>query len=231
MDFFIYKFSGSYDLTISKFRRIAKPPKVSSHKMQPLFILIAIILTACSSKLPSNEAKVEELNGVADTWSVNDLHVDSTSVETQTFRDFWLKAEKSGYTFKDDTIVPFVKVIFQLKTEKFYSDTLVVKDRKVLDGVNIHRMEIKSRKPIQGNYYPNIIAEEWKFEGIEAAAMYAKAWAEYIDKGYGVKSPTLIAHKDSTVYMFGTAAYMFIPEMERMVKLLNPGVNVLGKNY
>ena len=199
--------------------------------MRPFFIVIVIVLTACASKTPSDKAKVEVVNTEADTCSLNNLYVDSISIETKTFRNFWLKAEQLGYTFRDDTIVPFVKVVFQPKPEKFYSDTLVLSDCKVLNGLNIHRMEIQSRKPIQKNYYPNLVAEEWELKDAEAASKYANAWAEYINKGYGVKSPTVIVHKDSAVYMFQTAAYLFRPELERMVKVFDPNAKIIGRNY
>ena len=181
--------------------------------MRPFFIVIVIVLTACASKTPDDKVKVEGVNTAADTCSFENLYIDSATIETNIFRNFWSKAEQLGYTFRDDTIVPFVKVIFQPKPPKFYSDTLVLSDYKVLNGVNIHRMEIQSRKPMQQNHYPNsnLVVEEWEFNDAEVASKYANVWAEYIDKGYGVKSPTVVVLKDSAVYMFQTAAYMFRP--------------------
>src|ERR1051325_6834557 len=110
--------------------------KFSSHKMRPFFIFIVIVLTACSSKLPPGKAEVVAVANAIDTCALTNLDIDKTSVETKVFRNFWLHAEQLGYTFRDDTIVPFVKVIFHPYTEKFYSDTLGLKDCNVLDSVN-----------------------------------------------------------------------------------------------
>jgi hypothetical protein len=60
---------------------------------------------------------------VTDSCLTN-LYVDMHSVETMAFKKIWTSAEKLGYTFNDDTLVPFVKIVFQPKTSKYYNDTL-----------------------------------------------------------------------------------------------------------
>ena len=147
------------------------------------------------------------------------------------FKKFWASAEKLGYTFKNDTIVPFVKIIFQPKSSSFYIDTLNILNCSIFDSVNIHKIEIKSSNAVEKNYFANLNVEEWQFKNSLAAAGYAKALIDYYQKGYGIKSPTAVLLENKSVYMFSTAAYMFISEMEKMEKLLGPKAKVCVTNY
>lgn len=203
--------------------------------MRPLTILIVtLVFAACSSKQPDktvdNKSGLIKSSLVTDTC-FNKLYIDRHSVETMTFKQFWSSAEKSDYTFKDDTIVPFVKTIFQPKSARFYNDTLKISDCNIFDSVNIHKMEIHSSKPVDKNYYPNLNVEEWQFKNLSAALDYANALTDYYNKGYGLKSPTAVLLTNQSVYIFETAAYKFIPEMEKMEKFLGPKAKVYVTNY
>jgi hypothetical protein len=101
----------------------------------------------------------------------------------------------------------------------------------ILDSVNIHRIEIRSSKPIDKNYYPNHNVEEWQFKSALAASDYANALTNYHQKGFGLKSPTAVLLTNQSVYIFETAAYMSIPNMERIEKLLDPNAKVCSTNY
>ena len=162
---------------------------------------------------------------------LKNLYIDKHSMETMTFKKFWTSAEKFGYTFNDDTIVPFVKIVFQPKTSQFYNDTLKISNCDIFDSVNIHKIEITSSKPLDKNYYPNLNVEEWQFKSSLAATYYSNALTDYYKKGYALKSPTAVLVANQSVYIFETAAYKFIPEMEKMEKLLEPKAKVYVTNY
>jgi len=162
---------------------------------------------------------------------LQELYIDKHSLETSAFQNFWAAAEKSGYTFNDDTIVPFVKIIFQPKSSMFYNDTLKLSECYILDSVNIHKIQIRGTKSINKNYHPNLNIEEWQFKNSLAASNYAYALTDYYKKDYGLKSPTAVLLKNQTVYIFETAAYMFIPEMEKIEKLLGPNTKICITNY
>lgn len=213
--------------------------------MRPfIFTLLTVILSACSLKQPVNTVDSKTAQGnvvitkaekgnhsLVDDSCFKKLYVDRQTVETKAYRQFWSSAQKLGYTFNDDTTVPFVKIIFKPKASLFYTDTLKISDCNIFDSVNIHSMTIHSSKPVERNYYPNLVIEEWQFKSEAAALKYANALSEYHRKGYGLKSPTAVVVHHQAVYLFETAAYMFIPAMERMEKLLGPGAKLYGTNY
>jgi hypothetical protein len=221
--------------TNNEYRHIADASTLAAIAMQPLTLFILILVfAACSSNQPDKtvDTKAETIQSSMVTDScLNNLYIDRHSVETATFKQLWTSAEKSGYTFKDDTTAPFVKIIFQPKSAKFYQDTLKISNCKLFDSVNIHKMQIQSTKPIDKIYYPNLNVEEWQFKNVSAAFEYANALTEYYNKGYGLKSPTAVLQTNQSVYVFETAAYKFIPEMERIEKFLEPKAKVYGTNY
>ena len=203
--------------------------------MRPFKIFIlTLVFAACASK--QSDKTVDHKAGTTESSTVTDscldnLYIDGHSVETATFKQLWTSAEKSGYIFNDDTIVPFVKVIFQPKSARFYNDTLIISKCDIFDSVNIHKMEIHSSKPADKDYYPNLNVEEWQFKNLSAALDYANALTDYYNKGYGLKSPTAVLLTNQSVYIFETAAYKFISEMEKMEKFLEPKAKVFVTNY
>jgi hypothetical protein len=64
-----------------------------------------------------------------------------------------------------------------------------------------------------------------------AAINYSNALTEYYKNGHGLKSPTAVVLTSNSVYIFETAAYKFISEMERMEKLLSTNAKVCVTNY
>ena len=198
------------------------------------YFILTLVFVACSSRVQDKEPDTKnmaiKLPVVADSC-LKTLHIDKYSVETMTFKSFWTSAEKLGYTFNDDTIVPFVKIVFQPKSSQFYNDTLKISNCDIFDSVNIHKIKITSSKPIDKNYYANLYVEEWQFKSSFAATDYANALTDYYKKGYGLKSPTAVLLTNSSVYVFETSAYKFIPEMERMEKMLNPKPKIYITNY
>jgi hypothetical protein len=203
--------------------------------MRPFTIFIlTLVYAACSSKQPDKaiDNKIGLINSSLVTDScLQKIYIDRHSVETTTLRQLWSSAEKSGYTFNDDTIIPFVKIIFQPKSARFYNDTLKISSCDIFDSVNIHKMEIQNSKPVDKNYYANLNVEEWQFKNLSAAMDYANALTDYYNKGYGLKSPTAVLLTNQSVYVFETAAYKFIPELEKMEKLLEPKAKVYVTNY
>lgn len=113
---------------------------------------------------------------------LGNLYIDRHSVETVTFKQLWTSAEKSGDTFSDDTIVPFVKIIFHPKSAKFYNDTLKISCCYIFDSVNIHKMEIQGSKPVDKEHYPNLYIQEWQFKNLSAALDYANALTDFYNK-------------------------------------------------
>ena len=100
-----------------------------------------------------------------------------------------------------------------------------------MDSLNIHQMDIFASKAIQKKYYPNLWIEEWEFKNQQSALTYGTALGNFINAGYGLKSPTAILQRGANVFLFQTAAFVSIPELERMIKLLNPNPKMLGRNY
>ncbi|TKK70908.1 hypothetical protein FC093_04225 [Ilyomonas limi] len=201
------------------------------------FIALMIALT-CFAASSSNQS--EKLLNVGNTKHKDTLSMDSCfaklcidkiSSETNGFRRFWDTAQKMGYTFADDTTVPFVKVIFQPKSVKFYTDTLRISNCKIFDSINVHEIEIRSPTHAGKYRYSNLNVEEWEFKDSIAALQFANAMGNYLNKGYGVKSPTSVLLLNHLVYIFQTAAYTFIDEMERMEKVLSAKPNILGTSY
>ena len=168
--------------------------------------------------------------GVTDSC-LRTLYIDEHSLETGTFRKLWDNAKTLGYTFSDDTTVPFVKIIFQPRSSRFYNDTLKISNCAAFDSVNVHKIEIRSTNAIDKIYYPNLRVEEWQFKNSTAAIDYANALTYFYKEGYGVKSPTSVVLTDSSVYIFQTAAFMFITEMEKLEKTLDPKLKKYVTNY
>jgi hypothetical protein len=189
-----------------------------------------ILLISCHSEYSINKKEKANLFVSLDSC-LDKINFDTISIETSDFRRIWSIAQNEKYSFKDDTSVPFIKVFFKPQSSKFYTDTFLLTDCMVMDSLNIHRMDILCSKAIQKNYYPNLKIEEWKFKNRESALSYGEAWGNYITKGYGLKSPTAIFQKDSTLFMLQSAAYMFIPEIERMLNLISQHSKILGRNY
>jgi hypothetical protein len=195
---------------------------------------VTFVFAACSSKQPDKtfDRRTHLINASLVTDSCLDkLYIDRHSVETTVFKQLWSSAEKLGYTFNDDTIVPFVKMIYQPKSARFYNDTLKISSCDIFDSVNIHKMAIHSSKAVDKNYYPNLNVEEWQFKNLSAALDYASALTDYYNKGYGLKSPLAVLQTNQSVYIFETAAYKFIPDMEKMQKLLEPKAKLYVTNY
>jgi hypothetical protein len=197
-------------------------------------LMLSLLILACSPK--KQESKRVAKSKFANYYSLTDscfraLHIDSYSSETITFQKLWENAERSGYTFSDETTNPFVKVIFQPKSSAYYNDSLKITNCEIFDSVNIHKSEIRSSKTIDKIYYPNLIVEEWNFKSSTAAREYANALSYFFSNGYGVKSPTSVVLTDSSVYIFQTAAYMFIAEMEKMERNLAPNAIKYATNY
>jgi hypothetical protein len=123
------------------------------------------------------------------------------------------------------------KIIFQPKSARFYNDTLRIFGCDIFDSVNIHQMKIYSSKPIDKDYYPSLNMEEWQFKSLLKASDYANALTNYYKKGYGLKNPTAVFVKNQSVYIFETAAYKFIPEMENIERALGSEAKVYVTNY
>ncbi|MEO8711274.1 MAG: hypothetical protein ABI405_04075 [Parafilimonas sp.] len=201
-----------------------------------LFIVSAltIIIISCSSK-QSNKSVTNKIDSVNPSLAMdsclNNLYIDKSSAETKVFDKFWSVAKKLGYTFSEDTTVPFIKIIFRTRSSRFYIDTLIIADCKILDSLNIHKIQMRSSKQVNKKYHPDINIEEWQFKDSSAAISYGKALSNYINKGYGLKSPMAVMQKTRSIYIFNTAAYMFISEMERMEKALDPTAKIFAINY
>jgi hypothetical protein len=203
--------------------------------MRFIVIIVALIcFAACSSKQTKILSNVGDTKR-KDTLSMDScfakLYIDKISIETNNFRKFWDVAERQGYTFTDDTSVPFTKIIFQPKSAKFYIDTLGIDNCQLFDSLNIHKVEIRNSIHVERYRHSNLNVEEWEFKDSVAAFQFAKAMGNYLNKGYGVKSPTSVLLLKHSVYIFQTAAYAFIDEMERMEKFLSTKPNILGTNY
>lgn len=200
----------------------------------PIILILTLFFAACSTKQTGKtvDNKLDLTKPFVLTDScLNNLYIDRHSVETTTFKQLWVSAEKLGYTFTDDTIVPFVKVVFQPKQAKFYNDSLRISSCDLFDSVNIHKMEIHSSKPFDNNYYPNLNVEEWQFKNASAALDYVNSLTDYYNKGYGLKSPTAVLLINQSVYIFETSAYKFIPELEKIVMLLGHKAKLYTTNY
>ena len=162
---------------------------------------------------------------------LHSIYIDKSSIETEDFKDLWNKIEQKGYFFTDDTIVPFVKIVFEPKSADFYSDTLAISDCCIFDSVNIHKIDIQCKRLIDRKYHPNLHVEEWIFKDSTSARVYTIAFTDYLRKDYEAKSPTAVIRQGRIVYVFRTAAYAFIDEMEKMEKLVDSKVEISGTNY
>ena len=198
-----------------------------------IILIFTIFLTACTSRQTNNHInKVDVVENLLVTDScLHSIHIDKSSTETEDFKDLWNKIEQKGYFFTDDTVVPFVKIIFEPKSADFYSDTLVILDCHIFDSVNIHKIDVQFKRLIDRKYRSNLHVEEWEFKDSNSARVYTIAFTGYLRKDYGVKSPTAVIRKGRIVYVFQTAAYAFINEMEKMEKLVSSEVETNGTNY
>lgn len=201
--------------------------------MRSLFIFIlSISVVSCSMRKQDKQSygtRNTERSAIDSCFY--GIYIDKLYVESKNFRNFWDVAEKKGYTFVDDTIVPFVKVIFQPASSVYYSDTVELFDCRVFDSVNIHSAVLTSPKSGDNEGLTNVEIQEWSFKNHFAAESYALALTRYHDKGYGVKSPTAVLLLENSVYIFKTAAYKSISEMENMLNLLGVKAKVYVTNY
>jgi len=198
-----------------------------------LFIFTLVILACSSQKQDPKRNTTSRLThsfGVTDSC-LQTLYIDKHSLETRTFKKLWDNARALGYTFSEDTTGPFVKIIFQPRSSRFYNDTLKISSCTAFDSVNIHKIEIRSTKAIDKIYYTNLRVEEWQFKNSTAAKDYANALTYFYKAGYGVKSPTSVVLTNSSVYIFQTAAFMFITEMEKLEKTLDTNLKKYVTNY
>lgn len=188
-----------------------------------------IFCYSCSSKKGKDSVIATDVYKSFDSC-IAKIHIDSLQTESPVFDYFWMHAEKNGYSFQDDTTSPFIKVIFTPQSSKFYIDTLKIDECRAFDSINIHRINITTNRPGNG-YHARLIIEEWEFKNVSSAIYFFKKYGFYIRNGYPLKSPTSVIKKDRSVFVFQTAAYMFIPEMEKMQKLINAQLNDYSSNY